>query len=102
MKSTFKSIWAVLAGVIVIVLLSAGTDTALETLGIFTPPDQGFFTTWMVITAFVYRFIYTVIGGYVTASLAPDRPLRHAVILGIVGTVLGIIGCFVAWDLSPH
>jgi uncharacterized membrane protein len=97
-----KSIGAILAGMITIVVLSAGTDAALEAAGIFTPPDQGFFTTWMVILAFVYRSIYTVAGGYVTARLAPDRPIRHAVILGILGIILGSVGVVVAWDLAPH
>jgi len=101
-KNTFKSIGAVLAGVITIVALSAGTDFVLESLGIFTPPDQGFFTPWMLMLALVYRSIYAVAGGYVTAILAPDRPMRHAIILGIIGIVASTVGAVVAWDLSAH
>lgn len=101
-KNTFKSIGAVLAGFITIVALSAGTDFVLESIGIFTPPDQGFFTPWMVMLAFIYRCIYTVAGGYVTAMLAPNRPMRHAIILGIIGIVACSVGVVVAWDLAPH
>lgn len=36
------------------------------------------------------------------AVLALRRPMRHAIILGIIGTALGTIGVFIAWDLSPH
>jgi hypothetical protein len=101
-KNTFKSIGAVLAGLIAIVALSAGTDFVLESLGIFTPPDQGFFTPWMVMLALIYRCIYAVAGGYIAARLAPNRPMRHAIILGLIGLVASIAGAIVAWDLSPH
>ena len=100
--NTLKSVGAVLAGMVVIVVLSAGTDFILESNGIFTPPDQGLFTPWMVMLAFVYRCVYTIVGGYTTARLASANPVRHAIILGIIGTVLGAIGIIVAWDLSPH
>lgn len=97
-----KSINSVLVGFIVVVILSVGTDYVLESLDIFPSPDQGLFVTWMLILAFAYRFIYTVIGGYVTALLAPTLPMRHVIILGIIGTVAGTIGVFVGWDLSDH
>jgi len=100
--NTLKSIGAVLAGFITVVILSVVTDYVLESLGIFPPPGQGLFVTWMLILAFTYRFIYTVIGGYVTALLAPANPMRHVTILGIIGTVAGTIGVFVGWDLSDH
>src|SRR6187402_1021987 len=97
-----KSAGAVVAGMVVIVILSVGTDFILESNGIFTPPDQGLFTPWMVTLAFAYRSVYTIAGGYVTARLAPANPVRHSIILGLIGTALGTVGVFVAWDLSPH
>jgi len=100
--NTLKSIWAVVAGFLTVVVLSVGTDFVLEALGIFPPPGQGLFITWMLILALVYRCMYTVAGGYVTAMLAPSRPMRHAIILGIIGIVAGTLGTVVAWDLSPH
>lgn len=101
-KNIFKSIGAVLAGVITIVALSVGTDFVLESLGIFTPPDQGFFTPWMLMLALVYRCIYAVAGGYVTAMLAPNRPMRLAIILGLIGIVASTLGAIVMWDRSAH
>lgn len=97
-----KSIWAILAGILVNVILSLTTDTILETLGIFPPPSQGFFTTWMIVTAFGYRLVYTYLGGLTTARLAPNRPMKHVIILGCIGTALSTVGIFVAWDLSQH
>lgn len=100
--NTLKSVGAVLAGFITVFILSVVTDYVLEALGIFPPTDQGLFVTWMLILAFAYRFIYTVMGGYVTALLATTLPMRHVIILGIIGTVAGTIGVFVGWDLSDH
>jgi hypothetical protein len=93
--SILKSIGAILAGIIFIVVTHSATDFVLEKLGIFTPLDQGFHTTWMVVTATIYRSIYTVAGGYVTATLAPNRPMLHVMILGIIGTAAGIVAAIV-------
>jgi len=86
-----KGIGAILAGMIFIVVSHTGTDFVLERLGVFPPPEQGFHITWMVVTATVYRSIYTVVGGYVTAALAPDPPMRYVVILGLIGLTLGTL-----------
>lgn len=100
--NVLKSIGAVLAGFMTVVLLSVATDYMLESLGIFPPSGEGLFITWMLILAFAYRFLYTVAGGYVTAVLAPTMPMRHVTILGIIGTVAGTVGVFVGWNLSDH
>ncbi len=102
-KNTFKSIGAVLAGFVTVVVLSTGTDFILETLGVFPPLTEPQSYTWlMLMFALIYRSMYTVAGGYITARLAPDRPIRHAIILGIVGIVAGTVGVIVAWNLSPQ
>jgi hypothetical protein len=104
-KNTLKSIGAILAGVITIAVLSNGTDAILEATGVFPPVkeqmEHGFTTAWMVILAFVYRLIFTVAGGYITAALAPNRPMRHAMILGIVGVVLSLLGAIATWGITP-
>jgi len=101
-KTTLKSIGAILAGFITVLILSIGTDSVLESVGVFPPPVQGLFTTWMLMLALVYRCAYTVLGGYVTASLAPDRPMRHAITLGIIGIIAATLGAIAGWNLSQH
>ena len=86
-----KGIGAVLAGILFIVVTHTATDFVLEKLGIFTPPEQGFHITWMVVTATIYRSIYTVIGGYITAALAPEPRMRYVMILGSIGLVVGTL-----------
>ena len=87
-----KGIGAVLAGMLFIIVTHTGTDFVLESLGIFTQPKEGFHTTWMVVTATIYRSIYTVAGGYITAALAPNPPMRYVWILGIIGIAAGTLG----------
>lgn len=99
-KNTFKSIGAVLGGIITIVVLSTVTDIVLERNGFMAIPFLGN-AWWIILLALIYRSIYTVAGGTVTAALAPRRPMRHAIILGIIGTVLGTIGAIASWDQAP-
>lgn len=82
-----KGIGAILAGMIFIVVSHTATDFILEKLGIFTPPSEGFHITWMVVTATIYRCLYTVVGGYVTAAFAPEPRMQYVMILGIIGLV---------------
>lgn len=99
---TLRSIWAVLAGFLTVVILSTVTDLILEGLGVFPPIGQGIFITWMLVLALSYRLIYTVMGGYVTAKLAPQNSMKHVTILAVIGTIAGIGGIFVGWDMSEH
>jgi hypothetical protein len=92
--SILKSIVAILAGIIFIVVTHTATDFILESLGIFPPPPnraqpgQRFDVPWMVATALTYRIIFQIAGGYLTAFLAPSRPVLHSVILGLIGLVM--------------
>jgi hypothetical protein len=42
----------------------------------------------MVVMATVYRSVYSVGGGYVTALLAPEPKMRYVLILGFIGLVI--------------
>ena len=98
-----KSILAIFTGFVAVVILSTVTDKILESTGIFPPLSEPLaYTPSMLAVALVYRCIFTVVGGYVTARLAPDRPMRHAIILGSVGIAAGTIGVVYAWDVSPE
>lgn len=86
-----KGIGAILAGIIFIVFTHTATDFVLERLGIFPPPSQGFNVTWMVVLATVYRSLYTIGGGYLTALLAPEPKMRYVLILGLFGLVVSTL-----------
>ena len=88
---TLKSIAAVFAGIVVVVILSLGTDVVMHATGVFPPWFQPMSTPlWLLATA--YRILYGITGGYITARLAPDRPVPHTVILGVIGLVMSIAG----------
>ncbi len=101
-KKTFNSILSVVLGMLIVVVLSVGTDYILESLGFFPSIADGLFDTELLVIAFLYRSIFTVIGGYLTASFAPNREMHHVRMLGVLGTMFGIAGVYFGWDLSQH
>ena len=101
-NTLLRSIGAVLAGMIIIIIFSIATDSLMVKLGIFPPLEQGTYNTKMLIIALFYRCIFAILGGYVTARISSLKPMRNAIILGIIGTVLGIMGAIIGWNLSAH
>ena len=102
-RSIGRSIGALLAGFVVVVVLSLGTDLALQKAGIFPPLGQ-VMSNALFLLATVYRTVYAVVGSFITARLAPDRPMGHALVGGAIGLVLSVVGAVVTWnkDLGPH
>jgi hypothetical protein len=92
-----KSIGAVLAGAIVGVILAIATDEMLRAAGIFTPLGQPMSDGLLLLATF-YRTLYGILGSYVTARLAPNRPMMHALILGAIGVAASLAGVVVAWN----
>lgn len=56
----------------------------------------------LFVLALAYRIIYSIIGGYITARLAPDQPVKHALVLGAIGFVLGLAGTIATWNRGPE
>lgn len=100
--NTLKGIGAVLGGFVTVFVLSVLTDVALESAGIFPNPAEGLFDRKLLIIALLYRSAYAVLGGLVTAYLAPQNPMKHVAALGVLGTIGGCVGVYVGWDLSEH
>ena len=91
-----RSIFALFAGLLVIVVLSTATDAVMHATGIFPPAGQ-VMSDALFVLAFAYRVVESIFGSYITARLAPNRPIAHALILGGVGVVFSLIGALVAW-----
>ena len=94
-SNVWRSVGAVAAGFVAIVVLSLGTDQVLHVLRVYPPWGQSMSHALFAV-ATSYRIVYTIAGGYLTARLAPQAPVRHAVILGLVGLVPGALGVVVA------
>ena len=60
----------------------------------------------LFLLATAYRTVFSVLGAYITARLAPDRPMQHALVLGVVGLAVCIAGAVATWNrvpsLGPH
>lgn len=95
-----KSIGAIVTGIVAGVVLSLATDALLPKLGVI-PQWSAVSGGGSFLLATVYRTLYGGLGGYVAASLAPDRPVFHAVILGILGVTANIAGAVATWNHVP-
>jgi hypothetical protein len=97
-----QSIVAVIAGILVGIVITLGTDVVLHAVGVFPPWGAsmvGFDGALLLATA--YRTVYGVLGSYIIARLAPDRPMQHALVGGFLGLVVSIVGAAVTWNKGP-
>jgi hypothetical protein len=96
-RRILRRVGAVFAGLITIFAVTTAVDLALHATGVFTREMSGD----RFLLAVAYRIVIGVLGCYVTARLAPDRPVRHALVLGGVGVVLATAGAIAMWDAGP-
>jgi hypothetical protein len=102
-RRPLRSTAAVLLGLVVVVVLSLGTDQVLHVLEVYPPWGQPMYDTGLNLLALAYRSAYAVVGSYTAARLAPRAPMRHALALGFVGLALSVAGAIaaIAADLGP-
>ena len=96
-----RTLGAVVAGLLIIFALSLGTDALMHATGIFPPMFQPMAGPLWVF-AIGYRSVYAVLGSYITARLAPNNPLKHALLLGVIGVVLSMAGLVATWNAGPE
>jgi hypothetical protein len=96
-----QSIGALFAGFVVVVALSLGVDVIMHKSGVF-PPWGDPMSDRLFLLATVYRVFFGVVGSYVTARLAPNRPLRHSLLGGLIGLAVSIVGAVATWNRGPE
>jgi hypothetical protein len=94
-----RSIGAVLAGLVVVVVLSEGLDIVIREAGL-AADKEGAWDDGMLTVAFIYRSLAGVCGGFVAAALAPEKPMVHAIVLGVIGLCLSTLGAVVMWGFG--
>lgn len=102
MKNTLKSVGAVFVGFLVIAVLSTLTDTLLENVGVLPKgslPLSG--SELLLVGVLGYRALFSILGCYLAARLAPGRPMVHALALGAVGTLFSALGSVAMHDVQP-
>ena len=87
-----------------VVVLSLGTDKVLHMFQVYPPWGQTMHDPELNLLALSYRIVYTVVGGYITARLAPRNPMRHVGVLAGIGLVMGALGVIATsgMDLGPR
>jgi hypothetical protein len=87
-----RSAAALFYGFIAVIVLSLGTDEILHLLKAYPPWGEPMYDPGQNLMALSYRIVYGILGSYITARFAPNRPMGHALFSGVIGTVLGTIG----------
>lgn len=98
-KNILKSIGAVLAGLVFIVVTHTGTDAILESVGVL-PKDNLFVGIGLILVVIGYRAVWSVAGCYITARLAPSSPMKHSLILGGIGALASAAGAKVTVNMN--
>ena len=92
----WRSIGAIVAAIVFGIITSLGTDAL-----VFPPKGQPV-PDGLFLLATAYRTLYGVAGSYLTARLAPKRPMLHCMILGTLGLVVCAAGAVTTWDKGPE
>jgi hypothetical protein len=88
----------VVAGLLFILVVTTLVDVLLHSTGIY--PPGGKLDDRLALLATSYRIVISVAGAWLTARLAPGNPMKHALILGWVGVILGLIGVVATWSMG--
>ncbi len=99
-SSPWKSVRAVVSGLLATFAVTTAFDIVLHATGVFPPVGQRMSDALFVL-ALAYRLPLNTAGCYLAARLAPNRPERHALWLGLVGVVLATLGAIAMWDFGP-
>lgn len=101
MPSIARSIGAVAAGFLLIAMLAFGTGAALQSAGLMPAAGVPITDTGTVLLEAAYVAIFAIAGCWLAAFLAPSHPMRHALILGVLGLAFNVMGAVAAWDQRP-
>jgi hypothetical protein len=97
-----RSVVAIAVGFVVIAVLSFGTDFGLRAAlpGMYGPGGRVDNVGFLLLTQ-LYVLAFAVFGCWLAARLAPDRPMRHALVLGALGLAFNVAGSIAMWDTAP-
>jgi hypothetical protein len=97
-----RSIGAVALGFFLIGVLAIGTDAALRSaIPQHFGPGGRVDDVGLLLFMQLYVFAYATFGCWLAARLAPSRPMRHALILGVLGLVFNVAGTVAMWHTAP-
>jgi len=99
-----RSVVAIATAFVANAVLSVTVDQVLHVLHVYPEWGQPMFDPALNALALGYRIVFGVVAGVIVAHLAPSAPMRHAVILGIIGLVVATLAAvytITQYDFGP-
>lgn len=98
-----RSILAIVAGFVLTGALNMGTNTLLSRVApdLVPPPGTPNTNTAALLLVCAYVALFGILGCYVTARLAPSRPLLHALVMGGIALAMSIPVTISVWNDTP-
>jgi len=96
-----RSILAIVAGFLVIGALAFGTGMALAAAGVFPPATEPITDVGLLLLETAFVAVYAIFGCWLAAFLAPSNPMRHALVLGVLGLAFNVMGTVMNAGLRP-
>ncbi len=100
MTNPLRSAGAVFAGFLAIVVSTTAIDVVLHAVH-FYPPWGEATSDASLLVATAYRIVCSIGGCWLTARLAPWKPMQHAIALGVVGVLVSLTAAIVTWNAGP-
>lgn len=95
-----RLILSILAGIFIGALLSTGVDYVFHVLEMYPPYGEPMLDSGLLLLAFAYRAVFTVLAAYLTAVLAKDRAKKAVWILGIINSLAWLGGSVAMWEYA--
>jgi hypothetical protein len=98
-----RSVAAVVAGLAANVVLAMAADQVAYAAGLFPRPPEVTYETVPYVIATAYRAAFGIAGAWLTARLAPQAAMGHALTLGGIGLALSSLGLIatLTMDMGP-
>jgi hypothetical protein len=100
-RNAIRSVLAGLAGIATAVIPTLAADALAHKIGPYPPVGQPV-SDLPFVPATIYRVLFGIAGSYVTARLAPNRPMLHSMVLGAIGLLVAIAGTIATWNRGPE
>jgi MFS family permease len=98
-----RSVWAIVAAILFGVVVTTMVDIVLHLVGYYPPLGEPMDDRQSLV-ATAYRIVIGIAGAWIAARLAPAKPMKHVLILGILGAIVCLAGLAATWNrgLGPH
>ena len=98
-----RSILAVIAGIVVWMVTAFGTDMIVFRLfpQLIDSTRQRVENVPLLFFILSYCLAYSVLGGYVTGTIARRREVLHAFVLGLLQLAMGTAATAANWETAP-